>query len=67
MGAATSVRSPAEVLRSLGVDPTKGLSAAEARNRLEKYGPNALVGKKQSQVAVFLHRPAGPKSVAARA
>src|SRR6476661_1091498 len=32
----------AEVATRLGVDPTRGLSAAEARQRLQEHGPNAL-------------------------
>ena len=35
----------AEVARKLGVDPAKGLSAAEAQQRQQQYGPNALAGK----------------------
>lgn len=31
-----------EVLRSLGSDPSRGLSAAEAADRLRVYGPNAI-------------------------
>jgi magnesium-transporting ATPase (P-type) len=34
--------SAAEVARKLEVDPETGLSAAEARQRLERYGPNRL-------------------------
>ena len=32
----------ATVARALGVDPTLGLSAAEARSRLESAGPKRL-------------------------
>ena len=35
------------VLKELNVDPSKGLSEAEAKQRLEKYGPNALKEKKK--------------------
>lgn len=35
------------VARELGVDPKKGLSAAEAQSRLQKYGPNQLAAKKK--------------------
>ena len=38
---------PEAVGKELGVDPAKGLSAAEAKARLEKYGPNKLAGKKK--------------------
>jgi P-type Ca2+ transporter type 2C len=34
--------SPAEVLKLLSVDPEVGLSAGEARRRLERVGPNAV-------------------------
>ncbi len=53
-GAVPSRQSPAEALQSLGVDPAKGLSSAEARSRLAHYGPNALEEKETSQLAVFL-------------
>ena len=33
--------------KQLQVDPAKGLSAAEAQQRLQKYGPNELAGKKK--------------------
>jgi Ca2+-transporting ATPase len=37
---------PAEaVAQQLGVDPAKGLSAAEAQKRLQQYGPNKLAAK----------------------
>lgn len=39
-----------EVLRELGVDPSQGLSGNEARARLEKYGPNKLLGKKKKSI-----------------
>src|SRR5262245_64875195 len=39
--------SPADVARQLQVDPAKGLSAADAGARLQKYGPNQLAGKKK--------------------
>jgi Ca2+-transporting ATPase len=35
-------RSAAEAAAELGVDPDQGLSAEDARERLERYGPNAL-------------------------
>jgi H+-transporting ATPase len=58
--AAATPQSPAEVLRSLGVDPAKGLSSAEAKARLEKYGPNALVEKTESLLAKTLGHFTGP-------
>src|SRR4030067_497057 len=36
---------PEVVAKELGVDPAKGLSSAEAQQRLQKYGPNKLAGK----------------------
>ncbi|MFN8472542.1 MAG: cation-transporting P-type ATPase [Anaerolineae bacterium] len=36
-----------EVAQTLGVDPAKGLSAADAQARLQKYGPNKLAEKKK--------------------
>ncbi len=38
---------PEEVGKQLQVDPAKGLSAAEAKQRLQKYGPNRLEEKKK--------------------
>ena len=38
---------PGEVAGRLGVDPANGLSAAEAQQRLQEYGPNALAAAKQ--------------------
>jgi P-type Ca2+ transporter type 2C len=39
--------SPEEVGKQLQVDPAKGLSAAEAQQRLQTYGLNKLAGKKK--------------------
>jgi Ca2+-transporting ATPase len=39
--------SPEAVAKELQVDPAKGLSAAEAQQRLQKYGRNELAGKKK--------------------
>jgi P-type Ca2+ transporter type 2C len=36
-----------EAAAQLQVDPAKGLSAAEVKQRQEKYGPNQLTGKKK--------------------
>ena len=41
---------PAEVAAELKVDPASGLSAAEAQQRLQEYGPNALAAAKQEPV-----------------
>jgi Ca2+-transporting ATPase len=38
---------PEAVAQQLGVDPAKGLTAAEAKGRLAKQGPNVLAGKKK--------------------
>jgi H+-transporting ATPase len=52
--------SPAQTLQSLGVDAAKGLSAAEAKSRLEKYGPNALLEKQESLLVKILGYFTGP-------
>ncbi len=38
---------PDAVARELKVDPAKGLSSAEAQQRLQQYGPNQLAAKKK--------------------
>src|SRR5215217_3578154 len=38
---------PTQVAEKLGVDPAKGLSAAEAQSRLSKYGPNQMAAAKK--------------------
>ncbi len=38
---------PETVARQMQVDPAKGLSAAEAAQRLQQYGQNVLAGKKK--------------------
>ncbi len=38
---------PEQVAQELQVDPAKGLSTAEAKQRQQKYGPNKLAGKKK--------------------
>jgi P-type Ca2+ transporter type 2C len=46
-----------DVAKQLQVDPVKGLSAAEAQQRLQKYGPNKLAEKKkESGVQAFLRQ-----------
>ncbi|HEY3363322.1 MAG TPA: cation-transporting P-type ATPase [Methanosarcina sp.] len=46
-----------EIISRLQVDPVKGLSAAEAQERLQKYGPNKLaVMKKEPGWQVFLRQ-----------
>ena len=42
-----------DVLTQLSVNPKTGLSDAEAKQRLAKYGPNALEEKKVSPLAMF--------------
>jgi P-type Ca2+ transporter type 2C len=45
------------VAKQLQVDPAKGLSAAEAQARLQKFGPNELAaGKKESGLQAFLRQ-----------
>src|SRR5262245_14686610 len=61
-GGSTSAPDPysidgSEVARSLGVDPTQGLAAAEAASRLTSYGRNKLAeGKKESGIQAFLRQ-----------
>ena len=38
---------PEAVAQQLKVDPAKGLSTAEAQQRLQQYGPNVLAAKKK--------------------
>ena len=46
-----------DVAKQLQVDPAKGLSAAEAQQRLQKYGPNELAAKKkESGLQAFLRQ-----------
>jgi P-type Ca2+ transporter type 2C len=46
-----------DAAKQLQVDPAKGLSAAEAQSRLQKYGPNELAaGKKESGLQAFLRQ-----------
>ncbi len=45
------------VAQQLKVDPAKGLSAAEAQQRLQQYGPNQLAAKKkESGLQAFLRQ-----------
>ena len=48
---------PEAAAQQLGVDPAKGLSVAEAQQRLQQFGPNRLAGKKkESGVHAFLRQ-----------
>jgi len=49
-----------ETLKKLEVKPDQGLTSTEAKARLEKYGPNALVEKKKSDLQKFLAYFWGP-------
>ena len=40
---------PEAVAQQLKVDPAKGLSAAEAQQRLQEYGSNVLAGGKKEE------------------
>ena len=45
------------VAQQLKVDPARGLSAAEAQQRLRQYGPNELAAKKkESGLQAFLRQ-----------
>jgi len=48
-------RPAAEVLRTLAVEPTHGLTAVEAATRLVQHGPNVLIeGRRRGPVRMFL-------------
>ena len=51
-----------KVLAQLAVKPEQGLSSAEARQRLAKYGPNALVEKEVSLLRKILGHFTGPNA-----
>ena len=56
-------RMPVEkVLAQLAVKPDQGLSSAEARERLAKYGPNALVEKEVSLLRQIVGHFTGPNA-----
>src|SRR5262245_59957635 len=56
-------RLPVEkVLAQLAVKPEQGLSSAEARERLAKYGPNALVEKEVSLLCKIVGHFTGPNA-----
>jgi len=51
------VLTAAEVAEELQVDPARGLSTAEAQQRLQQYGPNVLAeGKKETGLQAFLRQ-----------
>jgi Ca2+-transporting ATPase len=53
-----------DALQHEAVDPTKGLSAAEAAERLQKYGPNAFAqAKKQPGYIRFLNQYRDPMQI----
>ena len=43
-------KSNEEVLKEVNVDPLQGLSEEEAKLRLEKHGPNKLIGKRKKSI-----------------
>ena len=49
-----------KVLTDLNVDPKTGLSMQEAKNRLGKYGPNAITAKEEPLWLKFLKNFTGP-------
>lgn len=49
-----------EVLAQFAVQPDRGLSSTEAGQRLEKYGPNALIEKETSFLTRLLGHFMGP-------
>jgi H+-transporting ATPase len=50
----------AEIVAKLGTDPKTGLNPAELQERLNKYGPNALVEEKKSALSAFVAYFWGP-------
>jgi H+-transporting ATPase len=50
------------VLTALAVQPDKGSSSAEARERFAKYGPNAIVEKEISLARKILRHFTGPSA-----
>jgi len=52
--AESSNSSVAEILAKLGTDPKTGLDSAQLRERLSKYGPNALPEEKKSALVALL-------------
>ena len=53
--------SDSEVLKALESDPEQGLSEQEAKERLEKFGPNKLEEKKKkSWIRIFFEQMANP-------
>jgi len=46
-------KSNEEVLKELGVDPLQGLSDAEAKVRIEKFGRNKLLGEKKKSILLM--------------
>jgi Ca2+-transporting ATPase len=48
---------PEAAAQKVGVEPTKGLTSAEAQQRLQQFGPNRLAGKKkESGLQAFLRQ-----------
>ncbi|MGC8969640.1 MAG: plasma-membrane proton-efflux P-type ATPase [Conexivisphaera sp.] len=52
--------SAADLAAELGVDPGRGLSSAEAEERLRRYGPNEVPEKRRSPIMSFLSKFWGP-------
>jgi P-type Ca2+ transporter type 2C len=56
-GAGWHAAEASAVAQELGVEPEQGLSAEEARSRLQSHGPNRLAGaKKESGFQAFLRQ-----------
>lgn len=53
-------KSPEQILHDLSVDPSKGLTSAEAASRITKYGSNAIEEKQKSPLLRFLSYFWGP-------
>ncbi len=49
-----------ETLADLGADPERGLSTQEAKQRIDKYGPNSIEEEKKNPILKFLSYFWGP-------
>lgn len=55
------LKSPtADLIRELGTDPQRGLTSADAENRLSRYGPNEVPEKRRNPLKSFAGKFWGP-------
>ena len=55
-----SISDAQKAIREQGASLKKGLTDAEASKRLEKYGPNEIVEKKESAIVLLARKFYGP-------